>query len=75
MRIWSFVSEKGGSGKTDADSCSCRLQRCQRSLQFSVLDLDPQRSAEQWADLREDQLGALEPTNRARQSLRSGGHD
>lgn len=61
MRIWSFVSEKGGSGKTTL-TLQLSVAALSKKLAVSVLDLDPQRSAEQWADLREKNLSALEPT-------------
>ena len=61
MRVWSFVSQKGGSGKTTLVlhlSIAAMVQK----LAVSVLDLDPQRSAEQWSELREERLDTLEPT-------------
>lgn len=60
MRIWSVVSQKGGSGKTTL-VLHLSVLAMHEGLVVSVIDLDPQRSAEQWADHREELLETLEP--------------
>ncbi|MFN3868481.1 MAG: AAA family ATPase [Hyphomicrobiaceae bacterium] len=60
MRIWSVVSQKGGSGKTTL-LVHLATAASAKGLAVSVIDLDPQRSAEQWAELREDKLRKDEP--------------
>jgi chromosome partitioning protein len=61
MRIWSVVSQKGGSGKTTL-LLHVSVAALEAGLSVSVIDLDPQRSAEQWAELREVRFGTEEPT-------------
>ena len=61
MRVWSFVSQKGGSGKTTL-VLQLAIAAMSKKLAISVLDLDPQRSAEQWSELREKRHDRLEPT-------------
>lgn len=60
MRIWSVVSQKGGSGKTTL-LLHVSVLALHKGLSVSVLDLDPQRSAEQWSELREELLDTDEP--------------
>ena len=60
MRIWSVVSQKGGSGKTTL-LLHVSVLALHKGLSVSVLDLDPQRSAEQWSELRERLLDTDEP--------------
>lgn len=60
MRVWCVVSQKGGSGKTTL-VLHLAILAAARKLAVSVIDLDPQRSAEQWADLREALVRADEP--------------
>lgn len=60
MRIWSVVSQKGGSGKTTL-LLHVSVLALHKGLSVSVLDLDPQRSAEQWSELREVLLDTDEP--------------
>lgn len=60
MRIWAFVSQKGGSGKTTM-VLQLAIAAMLEGLAVLVLDLDPQRSAEQWSEFREDKLGTDEP--------------
>lgn len=61
MRTWSFVSQKGGTGKTTL-VLHLAVAAQEAGLAVSVFDLDPQRSAEQWSELREQKLGTEEPT-------------
>lgn len=61
MRIWSVVSQKGGSGKTTL-LLHLSVAAMTEGLAVSVFDLDPQRSAEQWSELRESLLETDEPT-------------
>lgn len=60
MRIWSFVSQKGGTGKTTL-VVHVSVAALNAGVEVSVFDLDPQRSAEQWSELRESLLGTQEP--------------
>src|SRR4051794_41087457 len=60
VRIWCVVSQKGGSGKTTL-LLHLSVLAMAKGLVVSVIDLDPQRSAEQWAELRERVIGADEP--------------
>lgn len=61
MRVWSVVSQKGGSGKTTL-LLHVSIAAMAKGLAVSVFDLDPQRSAEQWSELRETLHGTEEPT-------------
>jgi chromosome partitioning protein len=61
MRVWSVVSQKGGSGKTTLLLCLAILAM-ELGLVVTIIDLDPQRSAEQWSELREKLLGEDAPT-------------
>lgn len=61
MRIWSVVSQKGGSGKTTL-LLHVSIAAMAKGLAVSIFDLDPQRSAEQWAELRETLIKTEEPT-------------
>ncbi len=61
MRTWCVVSQKGGSGKTTL-LLHIAILAMAKGQAVSVIDLDPQRSAEQWAELRERIIGADEPT-------------
>lgn len=60
MRTWSVVSQKGGSGKTTL-LLHLSVAAMQEGLEVSIIDLDPQRSAEQWSELRESMLKTEEP--------------
>jgi chromosome partitioning protein len=61
MRTWSVVSQKGGSGKTTL-LLHLAIAAMAKGLTVSVFDLDPQRSAEQWSELRETRIKTDEPT-------------
>ncbi|MGE0630046.1 MAG: AAA family ATPase [Hyphomicrobiaceae bacterium] len=60
MRTWSVVSQKGGSGKTTL-LLHLSVAAMAKGCAVSVIDLDPQRSAEQWSELRETLAGTDEP--------------
>jgi chromosome partitioning protein len=61
MRVWSVVSQKGGSGKTTL-LLHLAVAGMRDRLEVCIIDLDPQRSAEQWSELRESLLDTEEPT-------------
>jgi chromosome partitioning protein len=61
MRIWSAVSQKGGCGKTTL-LLHAAVAAMAEGLNVLVCDLDPQRSAEQWSEWRENRLATDEPT-------------
>lgn len=60
MRVWSIVSQKGGSGKTTL-ALHLAIAAMSKGIAVSVFDLDPQRSAEQWSELRERAHATEEP--------------
>jgi chromosome partitioning protein len=53
MRIWSFISQKGGSGKSTL-STQLAVYGTQLGERVILLDLDPQASAKAWHVLRGD---------------------
>jgi chromosome partitioning protein len=57
MRVWSVISQKGGSGKTTL-VLHLAIAAAARKRTTLVIDLDPQASAERWSAIRE----ADEPT-------------
>jgi chromosome partitioning protein len=59
VRVWSVLGQKGGTGKTTL-VLHLAIAAMAKGLVTSVIDLDPQRSAEQWSDMRE-KAGAQEP--------------
>ena len=61
MRVWSLVSQKGGSGKTTL-AINLAIAAQLKGDAVSIIDLDPQRSAEQWAEMRENRTSNEEPT-------------
>ncbi len=51
MRVWTVLSQKGGSGKTTV-VLHLAMAAIDRGNAVSVIDLDTQRSAEKWGALR-----------------------
>jgi chromosome partitioning protein len=51
MRVWTVLSQKGGSGKTTV-VLHLAMAAIDRGQAVSVIDLDTQRSAEKWGALR-----------------------
>ena len=52
MRVWTVISQKGGSGRSTL-ILHMATAAAQNGLTVLVIDLDPQRSAERWANLRQ----------------------
>jgi chromosome partitioning protein len=56
MRVWSIISQKGGSGKT---TLALQLAiAAAEDLKVLVIDLDPQSSAERWHAIRQRTTGS-----------------
>ena len=52
MRVITFVTQKGGSGKTTL-TLSCAAAAEEQGSRALILDMDPQRTAEAWYQTRE----------------------
>ena len=52
MRVITFITQKGGSGKTTL-ALSCAVAAEEQGARALVLDMDPQRTAETWYQTRE----------------------
>lgn len=57
MLIIAVVGQKGGSGKTTI-ALALAIAAQDEGRAVSLIDLDPQRSAEQWAELRQQLVGS-----------------
>lgn len=58
MRVWSIVSQKGGSGKTTL-ALHLAIAATSKGRKTLVIDLDPQVSAERWSELRDEAEPAI----------------
>lgn len=58
MRVISFVTQKGGSGKTTLAFC-CAVVAQEQGLRVLLLDMDPQGTAEAWYQDREAETPKL----------------
>lgn len=58
MKVISFVSQKGVSGKSTL-SISCALEAFSKKSKVLLVDMDPQKTLEQWYQNRENQLPQL----------------
>ena len=56
MKVWSIVSQKGGSGKTTIAIQLAIAAAAKRKV--LVIDLDPQQSAERWHGIRQRATGS-----------------
>lgn len=78
MKIWSVITQKGGSGKTTL-ALHLAIMAESRGVKAAVVDLDPQRSALKWAMIRDSRrpyvVGAILPElGRALEDLRLRQH-
>lgn len=55
MKTISFISQKGGVGKTTL-AIHLAVAFATEGLNVAILDLDPQASAAEWKDFREDEI-------------------
>ena len=53
MRILTFVTQKGGSGKSTMAACVAVAAQ-EAGERVFLIDMDPQRSLKQWGDTRKD---------------------
>ena len=58
MRVITFVTQKGGSGKTTL-VLSCAVAAAELGGRVLVLDMDPQKTAESWYQARESRTPKL----------------
>ena len=54
MKVVSFISQKGGTSKSTT-ALNLAVEAVAYGIEVVVLDLDPQRSASEWAEIRGDQ--------------------
>lgn len=79
MHIVSFVTQKGGSGKTTL-AVNCAVVAAQKGQKVFVLDMDAQATAERWFDRRSEDMPQIKRINAGEldaslASLRSKGFD
>ena len=55
MKTISFISQKGGVGKTTL-AIHLAVAFAADGLNVAILDLDPQASAAEWKDFREEEM-------------------
>lgn len=60
MRVWAALSQKGGSGKTTL-VLQLAMAAIDQGSAVSIIDLDSQRSAEKWGELRVRKTGKAAP--------------
>jgi chromosome partitioning protein len=60
MRIWAYVSQKGGSGKsTLSTQTAVYAEECGEAV--CLIDLDPQKSSLAWSQIRGSRVPAVQP--------------
>jgi len=59
MKTIAFVTQKGGAGKTTL-AASIAVAAQESGENVAILDLDPQRSLEDWGDNRESDKPAVD---------------
>ncbi len=69
MRVISFVTQKGGSGKTTLAFC-CAVAAQEKGKRTLILDMDPQGTATAWF---KDRINETRRSTRARQKGRPKG--
>ena len=75
MRVVTFVTQKGGSGKTTL-VLSCAVAADELGARVLVLDMDPQKTAESWYQARESPTPKLAAVTAAElQTAIMGGHE
>lgn len=79
MRTITFVTQKGGTGKTTL-AVSLAVAALEAGHKPFILDLDPQGSAQSWSKRREADLPAVDTTTAAQlptalKALAKGGYD
>ena len=74
MKVLSFISQKGGVGKTTL-ATAIGVEAARSGLKTIVLDIDPQASASFWKDNRIDESLAVSaiPASRLSHVLKAAG--